>query len=206
VKRKNLLSLALALLTAIALSIAFAAVFSYYPVSIAISPVSPPVYFEPGSNANTSDLGANNTIAVTVGRNKTSVSITIHPTYQVTYYKNVTLIVNSDSKAYNISLRVVTVATDLPPGASAVVYVYSKSATRSLSGYLSGYPPTLTPSGYVKNVSLTSTGTTLIGSLSGGSAYEIDIYVYIPEGTSLPSSSISAELLLIASPSSESPP
>jgi len=61
------------------------------------------------------------------------------------------------------------------------------------------------PSGYVKSVNLTSTGTTWIGYLSGGSAYEIDIYVYIPEGTSLPSST-TAELLLIASPSSESPP
>jgi hypothetical protein len=199
VKRKNLLSLALALLTAIALSIAFAAVFSYYPVSITISPVSPPVYFEEGENANQDDLGAGNTIAVTVGSSSTSVSITIHPTYQVTYYKNVTLIVNSDtSKAYNISLRVATAAS-LPSGASAVVYVYSKGASRSLSGY-----PKPTPSGYVKSVDLTSTGTTWIGYLSGGSAYEIDIYVYIPEGTS--PSSTTAELLLIASPSSESPP
>jgi len=48
VKRKNLLAPALALLTAIALSIAFAAVFSYYPVSIAISPVQPPVRFATG--------------------------------------------------------------------------------------------------------------------------------------------------------------
>lgn len=199
-KRKNPLSLALALLTAIALSIAFAAVFSYYPVLITISPVSPPVYFEPGNNAGKDDLGAGNTITVTVGNNSTSVSITIHPTYQVTYYKNVTLIVNSDTtKAYNIYLRVATPA-DLPSRASAVVYVYSKGAPRSLSGY-----PTPTPSGYVKSVDLTSTGTTYIGSLSGGSAYEIDIYVYIPEGTSLPSST-TASILLIASPSSESPP
>ena len=197
-KRKNLLSLALALLTAIALSIAFAAVFSYYPVSITISPVSPPVYFATGENAGQDDLWANNKITVSVGSNRTSVSITIHPTYQVTYYKNVTLIVNNDTKAYNISLRVASVAS-LPSGASAVVYVYSKNASRSLSGY-----PKPTPSGYVKNVSLTSTGTTWIGYLSRGSAYEIDIYVYIPEGTS--PSSISAGLLLIASPSSESPP
>jgi hypothetical protein len=200
-KRKNLLAPALALLTAIALSIAFAAVFSYYPVSIAISPVSPPVYFELGSNANQDDL-AGNTITVSVGSSGTSVSITIHPTYQVTYYKNVTLIVNNDSKAYNISLRVATPATGLPSGASAVVYVYSKNATRSLSEYPTPEPPS---GQYVKNVSLTSTGTTYIGYLSGNSTYEIDIYVYIPEGTSLPSS-ISAGLLLIASPSSESPP
>jgi hypothetical protein len=56
VKRRNLLSLALALLTAVALSIAFAAVFSYYPVSIAISPVLPPVYFASGKNAGQNDL------------------------------------------------------------------------------------------------------------------------------------------------------
>jgi hypothetical protein len=197
-KRRNLLSLALALLTAVALSIAFAAVFSYYPVSITITPVSPRVYFELGSNANTNDLGPGNTIAVSVESSGTSVSITIHPTYRVTYYKNVIRIANSDSKAYNIYLRVETAAR-LPSGASAVVYVYSEGASRSLSEY-----PTPTPSGYVKSVDLTSTGTTPIGSLSEGSAYEIDIYVYIPEGTLPPSTT--AELLLIASPSSESPP
>jgi hypothetical protein len=136
---------------------------------------------------------------VNVGSNSTSVSITIHPTYQVTHYKNVTLIVNSDTKAYNIYLRVASAAS-LPSEASAVVYVYSKGASRSLSGY-----PKPTPSGYVNSVDLTSTDTTYIGSLSGGSAYEIDIYVYIPEGTRLPSST-TARLLLIASPSSESPP
>ncbi|MGC9011912.1 hypothetical protein, partial [Thermogladius sp.] len=79
-------------------SIVFASVFVYYPVSVTVSPVSPPVYFEYGTNANQPDLGGANTIDVTLGANKTSLTITIHPTYWVSYYKNVSLIVNGDSK------------------------------------------------------------------------------------------------------------
>jgi hypothetical protein len=176
---------------AIAISIAFVAVFSYYLVSMAISPV-PPIYFVAGASANQPGPGAGNTIGVSIGSSKASVAITIHPTYQVTYYKNVTLIVNGDAKTYNIYLKVASVA-NLPPGATAYIYVYSKGASRNLSGYP-------TPTGYVAAVSLTSTGTTSIGSLAGGSAYEIDIYVYIPEGVALPSPT-TANLLLIVAPS-----
>ncbi|MGC9122145.1 MAG: hypothetical protein ACP5HP_04320, partial [Thermogladius sp.] len=45
-------------------SIVFASVFVYYPVSVAVSPVSPPVYFAQGSNAGKDDLGQGNTIGV----------------------------------------------------------------------------------------------------------------------------------------------
>uniref|UniRef100_A0A7J3Z8P7 Uncharacterized protein n=1 Tax=Ignisphaera aggregans TaxID=334771 RepID=A0A7J3Z8P7_9CREN len=198
--QKRFVLLVTALVVAIVMSIAFAAVFSYYPVSIAIAPTSPPVRFVTGSNANQPDLGPGNTIEVSIGSNETSASLTIHPTYQVTYYKNVTLIVNGDTKAYSIYLRVASAAS-LPPGATAYIYVYSKGASRSLSGY-----PTPAPSGYVAAVNLASTGTTFIGSLAGGSAYEIDVYVYIPEGVALPATPATAQLLLIATPSGETPP
>jgi hypothetical protein len=210
-ERKKLLSLILALLTAIMLSTAFASVFSYYPAQVSVAPTSPPVYFALGENAGNSDLGSGNTITLTLGTNGSSGSITIHPTYQVTYYKNVTVIVNSDTKAYNVYIRVTSSIT-LPTGSGSAIgtsptsgmaklYIYSKGASRSLTGF-----PTPAPSGsYIAVVDLTTTGTTSVGSLNAGSAYEIDIYIYIPEGASLPSS-LTASIMLIATPSSETPP
>jgi hypothetical protein len=210
-ERKKLLSLILALLTAVMLSTAFASVFSYYPAQVSVAPTSPPVYFALGKNAGSSDLGSGNTITLTLGKNGSSGSITIHPTYQVTYYKNVTVIVNSDTKAYNVYIRVTSSIT-LPTGSGSAIgtsptsgmaklYIYSKGASRSLTGF-----PTPAPSGsYIAVVDLTTTGTTSVGSLSGGGVYEIDIYIYIPEGASLPSS-LTASIMLIATPSSETPP
>ncbi|MGC9069126.1 MAG: hypothetical protein ACP5IZ_09165 [Thermoprotei archaeon] len=188
------------ILLAVIGSIAFASAFQYYPTYITLSPVAPPVTFDNGKNANQPDLGPTNTITVTLGANKTSLSITIHPTYQTAYYKNTTIIINTDTKAYNIYMRVTTPAT-LPAGSSATIYVYNKGATRTLTGF-----PTPAPSGeYIATVSLLTTGTTLIGSLSASGVYEIDIYTVIPEGVTLPAQT-TANVLLIYTPSGETPP
>ncbi|WP_048163365.1 hypothetical protein [Thermogladius calderae] len=181
-------------------SIVFASVFVYYPVSVAVSPVAPPVYFEYGTNANQPDLGGANTIAVNLGSNKTSLEITIHPTYQVSYYKNISLIVNGDSKTYYVTLKVVTTASGLPANSKLVLYVYSKGAARSLSGH-----PTPTPSGYHTSLDLTTTSQTPQIAITAGNAIELDVYVYIPEGYQLPAS-VNAQLLLVYSPSTETPP
>jgi hypothetical protein len=200
-KQKSVgLLIALAALTA-----TLASVFAYYPVTAALSPTSPPVYFAAGTNAGQYDIGSGNTISVTIGSNGASLSFTVHPTYQTCYWKNITIIKNDDSsKAYNIYLRVDTQISGLPGGAYARIYVYNKGATRSLSRSSSSSPPT-PQSGYVKYVDLTTTGTTFIGQLSSNSFYEIDVYTYIPEGSTLPSPA-SAQLLLIYTPSGEMPP
>jgi hypothetical protein len=195
-KQKSVsLLIALAALTA-----TLASVFAYYPVTATLSPTSPPVYFAAGTNAGQYDIGSGNTITVNIGSNGASLSFTVHPTYQTCYWKNITIIKNIDSKAYNIYLRVVTPVSGLPSGSIARIYVYDKGAARSLSGY-----PTPAPTSGTY-VDLTATGTTFIGSLSGNSFYEIDVYTYIPEGSTLPSSSASASLLLIYTPSGETPP
>jgi hypothetical protein len=203
-KQKSVgLLIALAALTA-----TLASVFAYYPVTAALSPTSPPVYFDLGTNANKNDIGSNNTISntifVTKGSNGASLSFTVHPTYQTCYWKNITIIKNDDSKAYNIYLRVDTPVSGLPSNAIARIYVYNKGATRSLSRNSSSSPP-MPQSGYVKYVDLTTTGTTFIGQLSNNSFYEIDVYTYIPEVSTLPSPE-SAQLLLIYTPSDETPP
>ena len=184
-------------------SIVFASVFVYYPASITVSPVSPPVQFAPGSNANQDDLGYGNKIAVSIGPNAASLAVTIHPTCQVTYYKNITVINNIGSKTYYVYLRVQRPATGLPSGSQLILYIYNANASRNLSGYPQ---PTPTNGSYVASLNLTTSNSTSQITLSSGSWLELDVYVYIPEGTTLPSS-VEADLLPVYSPSStETPP
>jgi hypothetical protein len=200
-KQKSVgLLIALAALTA-----TLASVFAYYPVTATLAPTSPPVYFAAGTNANQNDIGSGNTITVTIGSNGASLSFTVHPTYQTCYWKNITIIKNDDSKAYNIYLKVVTPVSGLPGDSKARIYVYTQGATRSLSGYPTPEPTSGTYSETYVDLTTTGTGPTFIGQLSGGGAFEIDVYTYIPEGSTLPSSA-SAQLLLIYTPSSEEPP
>jgi hypothetical protein len=87
---------------ALALALVNAAVFVYYPMNITVSPQKPPVYFDYGSNANQNDL-MGNTISVAISQASTSLSIQVHPTYQVNYYKNITVIKSQDtSNAYYV--------------------------------------------------------------------------------------------------------
>ncbi|RLG85348.1 MAG: hypothetical protein DRO39_05815, partial [Thermoprotei archaeon] len=66
--------------------------------SITLSPTAPDVRLVEGSNAGQADLGGS-TITVTI-TGSTKASITIHPTNERTYYKNVTVIVNTGSATY----------------------------------------------------------------------------------------------------------
>ena len=168
-----------------------ASVFAYYPLSITVYPTTPPVTFATGSNSNQNDLGPGNTITVSLGSNSTSASVTVHPTYQKTYYKDVLRITNSDSKAYNVYIRVDSAITSFPAGSTIQLKIYASGASRA------GTP--------IATVPLTSTGTVSIGSLSGGGTWEVDVEVSIPEGSSLPSAA-TANLQLIYTPSSETPP
>jgi len=195
----------IALAATIATSIGFASVFTYYPVTVNISPVAPPVSFTAGSNTGQPDLGGGNTISVTIGQSGASADITIHPTFRTTYYKNITLIKNWESgagaKAYKVYIKVVSQAS-LPSGSTAKIYIYSQGATRSLTGFPNPAPASGT---YVASVSLLSSGTTSIGTLNAGSAWEVDILVYIPESSTVPSPT-TAQIQLIYTPSSETPP
>jgi hypothetical protein len=76
----------LLLAISIASTAVFASVFVYYPVSIAATPQAPPIIFSSGSNSNANDLRGQQ-ITVSISQANTSLSITVHPTYQTTYYK-----------------------------------------------------------------------------------------------------------------------
>jgi len=185
--KKQALALSVALAIAIILSYAFASVFVYYPVIVNLSPVSPPIRFQPGSNAGSEDLGAGNTIDVSIGPDGASLTLTVHPTKQHNYYKDVSRIENTDSKAYYVTIRVITAAS-LPAGSEARLLIYNDPSGGSL----------------VANVNLLSTGDTSVGAIPAGEVWRIDLYILIPEGLAV--STTSASLQLIYSPSSETPP
>jgi len=166
-----------------------ASVFAYYPLSITVSPTTPPVKFITGDNSNKPDL--NNTITVNTYGDGTHAEVTVHPTYQKTYYKDVLRITNNGSKAYNVYIRVDTAITSDISGLTIQLKIYASGASR--------------PGTPIKTVPLNSTSDVNIGSLNGGDTWEVDIEVYIPEGTTLPSSA-KAELYLIYTPSNEKPP
>jgi hypothetical protein len=209
-RKRRITTPLIALLIAVVISIAFASVFVYYPMAVTLQPVSPPVYFDEGTNSNKSDLGSGNTINVFIGSDKTSLNITVHPTYQVTYYKNVSIVYNNDTKPYEVCFRVVnTNLSSLPPGSKVYLYIYRQGGTRSLSGN----PPTPTSNSYLAQIDLTSTsnGATCVETTTLGSKqfYEIDLYIYIPEGNNVGMESettYTALIHLIYTPSSESPP
>jgi len=158
-------------------------------------PSAPKVIFAPGSNAGQTDINGG-TIGVTVGTNGANLTLTLHPTYETTYYKNITIIENTDTAtSYNVNITV-SQALSLPAGSKAYLIIYNKGATRSLTGWPIPLPATGT---YVAMVDLTQTGTTSIGTLSAGGVWEVDLLVYIPEGTT--PTTTTAELYLSASPS-----
>ena len=188
----------LALAATIILSIAFSSVFVYYPIKATIQPVTDtPVKLGYGSNAGRPDLS--NTISVTIGSNNASAEITIHPTYQVSYYRNITIIKNTDNKAYKVMLNVSNPMDGLPMNSKAKLYVFSRGAGRGFSGWSI---ENLEPSGYFAVLDLTTTGSTdKVVPLSAHDFVEIDILVYIPEGSTMPTSPVTAKIYLVYTPS-----
>jgi hypothetical protein len=160
-----------------------------------VRPVNPPVKFVSGNNANKPGLGKDeNGISYKIDvstYDDTRAEVTIHPTYQKTYYKDVLNITNvDDSKGYNVYIRVNSYSINLPSGSYISLNIYDKQ----------GYK--------VKTVNLTdptSPNPNMIGYLDSGMTWIVDIEVSIPEGFSLPSSA-TANLQLIYTPSSETPP
>ncbi|MEM1668610.1 MAG: hypothetical protein QXM53_08140 [Thermofilaceae archaeon] len=171
-------------------AIVLASVFAYYPLTITARPTAPGVVFEAGSNAGKPDIGTGNTIMVTIGDNKTSASITIHPTYQENYYKDVLRITNGDDNAMNVYIIFTSVSNNLPASSIVKLFVYEGTTE-------------------VKELDITNPATNQpisIGSIAAGGTWQIDFYVYIPEGTKITGTSYSASARLVYSPSTETPP
>ncbi|MGC9015150.1 MAG: hypothetical protein ACP5KW_12310, partial [Thermoproteota archaeon] len=151
----------------------------------------PPLIFKYGSNTKKTDLYGT-TITADIGPANTSLSLTVHPTYQTTYYKDIAEIKNQDSsKSYYVAIRVNTPFTG-PTEARLLVFSGSTN---------------------VADVNLLTTGTTAwLGPIPANGVWSIDLRVVIPEtgGSSSSAPSISqptASVQLIYSPQrTESPP
>ena len=188
-KRKKLLTI---VLIALALAVVNASVFTYYPVSITLAPQKPPLIFESGSNTGKPDLFGQ-TITASIGDASTSLALTVHPTYQTAYYKDIARIKNQDSSnSYYVAIKVNTPFTG-PSGAKLLIYDSSGNK--------------------IKEVDLLTTGTTtwFAQQISAGSEWRMDLNITIPEtGSSSSAPSISqptASVQLIYSPqSTETPP
>lgn len=180
----------ISMLSLVLISITFASVFVYYPLSMNASPQSPAIELQAGSNAGQPDIGQGKIITVSIGNNASSASITIHPTYQRNYYKDVLRISNVDDTAFNVYFVVNSLSNSLPTGSVVKVFVYEGSAK-------------------IAELDMTnpSTGTPIsIGSINSGKTWQLDFYVYIPEGYSITGKSYGASLNLVYTPSSETPP
>ncbi|MEB3758261.1 MAG: hypothetical protein GSR87_00110 [Desulfurococcales archaeon] len=97
---------------ALAVTIVNAAAFIYYPLNVELNVQKPPVYFGLGSNGNGADLWGN-VINVTITDANTSLAVQVHPTYQLNYYKNISVIKNQDpNNAYYIMFNVTDAIID----------------------------------------------------------------------------------------------
>jgi len=184
------------LAASLAATAVFASVFVYYPLNINLQPSKPAVIFVPGSNAGQNDImygTDSNTISVSVDSANASATITVHPTYQTTYYKDVLEITNQDSQAYYVWLNVTDPLLDTYGNlTSAKLIVFDASSGKSIT-----------------SIDLSQTGPVLVGQISGGTTWTIDLEFQITgygnngspsEAPTL--SDTSASLNLIYSPSS----
>lgn len=103
-------------------------VFTYYPLIMNINPVAPPIIFKYGGGTGKADLRGT-IITVSIGDANTSLSITIHPTYQKTYYKDIARINNTDVNAYYIMIEVSTPLTNTKI-TSAKLYFYEENVKK----------------------------------------------------------------------------
>jgi hypothetical protein len=188
-KRKKLLTI---VLIALALAVVNASVFTYYPVNITLAPQQPPLIFKYGSNTKKHDLWGT-TITADIGAANTSLTLTVHPTYQTTYYKDIARIKNQDSSnSYYVAIKVNTPFTG-PSEAKLLIYDSSSNKITEVDLL------TTNPSGW-------------FGPISAGSEWSIDLKITIPEkgGSSSSAPSISqptASIQLIYSPqNTETPP
>jgi len=128
---------------------------------------------------------------VNIGANKTSASITIHPTYQENYYRDVLRITNGDDNAMNVYIVFTSLSNTLPAGSVVKLFVYE--GTNKV----------------IKELDITNPAINQpisIGSMAAGKTWQIDFYVYIPEDKSIREASYKAEAKLVYTPSAETPP
>jgi len=190
-----------------------ASVFVYYPLTVNVQGTTAEVRFAPGSNANKPDL-AGKTINVTLeGDYNTKATVTVHPTNERTYYRNVLVIENygvgrtyygwinveqaiSSSAIITAKLYIKTSPTDPPIAAIAVIDLKQ-----------TGIQPThLASPNYITIPAATQTTDESGNTVTIPGRLYIDIEIQIDRGVDAGSVSDSATLELVYSPPSAERP
>ncbi|MEN2999007.1 MAG: hypothetical protein ABDH61_00255 [Acidilobaceae archaeon] len=152
-----------------------AAAFSLRRVegSIGIAPVDI-MKFEPGSNAGRPDVGGS-PIGVSISQGGNVADVTIRPTYQTSWYRDLLRIRNLDTSARYVCIHISPGDNAaLRPGDRAELYVFPSGASRIPSGY----PAPTFPLGFLAKRDLLSPGSSCF-SIGGGATVELDILVYM---------------------------
>ncbi|ALL00408.1 hypothetical protein Pyrde_0358 [Pyrodictium delaneyi] len=189
VSKRRLLLLASLAIVAVAAAGVSASVFVFYPGDVTAQYTEPPVKVFPGSNAGQRDLNGAR-INVAIGANQTSVSLALHPTYQITYYKNITFVKNLDTtNSYYVWFK-----TSQPTNFT-VTNAYLKLIINDTS------------TGDIYVLDLTNSGD-IVGpiTLNAGANLTIDVQSYYPEGEALPAGVITAGFEIIIGTVNEQPP
>jgi len=175
-----------------------AAVFVYYPLTVNIQGTAAEVRFALGSNAGKSDL-AGTTITVSLeGSYNTKATVTVHPTNERTYYRDVLVIENHGVNHVYYGWINVTTAISNQYITSAKLYV--KDGGGTVVATIDLKSNTLQGDGF-QIPAATQSGTTV----KPGTLY-IDIEIEIDRGVDASQVTDSVTLELIYSPqSAESP-
>lgn len=133
------------------------------------------IWFDPGSNAGRPDVGGHPISVLIPPPDRREATVTIRPTNQTCWYRDVLRIRNHDTAPRNVCIRVTSAAT-LRPGDKAELYVFPSGQTRSVSGYPS---PTF-QDGFLARVNLLLSGSEGCFTMAGGGiSVELDLLIYI---------------------------
>jgi len=177
-----------------------ASVFVYYPMTVNVSGTTVEVRFALGSNAGGADL-AGQTIAVTLeGNYNTKATITIHPTNERTYYRNVLVIENYGvGRTYYAWINVKTAISNQY---ITLAKLYVKDGSGNVVATIDLKSNVIQPTtGSITIPAATQSGTTV----TPGRLY-IDIEIQIDRGVDAGTVSDTAVLELIYSPQSAERP
>ena len=169
-----------------------ASVFVVYPVSGTLSFVSPPIVLNAGSNAGQADLGGN-TISVQIGDNQTSATITLHPTYETTYYYSILYVNNTDTvNSYYVKFKLSTSST-LSNGEQVTALIYDSNGN-------------LIDTVTIDSTTTSSWNTNGWLTLGAGSGFRIDFKIVYPEGQPLPGTQSFTLSIVYSNQNAENPP
>jgi len=189
---------------AVLITIVNASVFVYYPMTVNVSGTTAEVRFAPGSNANKDDLAGQTIEVVLEGSYNTKATITVHPTNERTYYRNVLVIEN-----YGVGHTYygwINVKTAISSSAITLANLYVKDSSGSVVATIDLKSNVIQPTQSASPDYITIPVATQSGATVTPGRLYIDIEIQIDRGVDAGTVSDTAVLELIYSPQSAERP